>query len=166
MNVARMTSQSSQTASPTHTRKGSQHPAAGARGFVLIVVLVTVVLLSISAYTFSLLMLYEQKATNLMGRQLQSRYLVESGVDFLRLYLSVDEATRIEMGGVWDNADQFTNQIVSVNPLRPTEIGRFSIIASNLDDEGNPVSFRAGITDESSRLNLNTLTNADTWLPD
>ncbi len=166
MNVVRMTSQSSQTASPTHTRKGSQHPAAGARGFVLIVVLVTVVLLSISAYTFSLLMLYEQKATNLMGRQLQSRYLVESGVDFLRLYLSVDEATRIEMGGVWDNADQFTNQIVSVNPLRPTEIGRFSIIASNLDDEGNPVSFRAGITDESSRLNLNTLTNADTWLPD
>ena len=132
----------------------------------MIVVLVTVVLLSISAYTFSLLMLYEQKATNLMGRQLQSRYLVESGVDFLRLYLSVDEETIMQMGGVWDNADQFTNQIVSVNPLRPTEIGRFSIIASNLDDEGNPVSFRAGITDESSRLNLNTLTNADTWLPD
>ncbi|MDG2103013.1 MAG: type II secretion system protein GspK [Pirellulaceae bacterium] len=166
MNVVRMTSKPSQTASPNRPRKGPQQPAAGARGFVLIVVLVTVVLLSISAYTFSLLMLYEQKATKLMGRQLQSRYLVESGVDFLRLYLSVDEATLYEIGGVWDNADQFTNQIVSVNPLRPTEIGRFSIIASNLDDEGNPVSFRAGITDESSRLNLNTLTNADTWLPD
>ncbi len=166
MNVVRMTSKPSQTAPPNRPRKGPQQPAAGARGFVLIVVLVTVVLLSISAYTFSLLMLYEQKATKLMGRQLQSRYLVESGVDFLRLYLSVDEATLYEIGGVWDNADQFTNQIVSVNPLRPTEIGRFSIIASNLDDEGNPVSFRAGITDESSRLNLNTLTNADTWLPD
>ncbi len=166
MNVVRMTSKPSQTASPNRPRKGPLQPAAGARGFVLIVVLVTVVLLSISAYTFSLLMLYEQKATKLMGRQLQSRYLVESGVDFLRLYLSVDEATLYEIGGVWDNADQFTNQIVSVNPLRPTEIGRFSIIASNLDDEGNPVSFRAGITDESSRLNLNTLTNADTWLPD
>ena len=166
MNVVRMTSKPSQTAPPNRPHKGPQQPAAGARGFVLIVVLVTVVLLSISAYTFSLLMLYEQKATKLMGRQLQSRYLVESGVDFLRLYLSVDEATLYEIGGVWDNADQFTNQIVSVNPLRPTEIGRFSIIASNLDDEGNPVSFRAGITDESSRLNLNTLTNADTWLPD
>ncbi|MDG1809638.1 MAG: type II secretion system protein GspK [Pirellulaceae bacterium] len=166
MNVVRMTSKPNQTASPNRPRKGPLQPAAGARGFVLIVVLVTVVLLSISAYTFSLLMLYEQKATKLMGRQLQSRYLVESGVDFLRLYLSVDEATLYEIGGVWDNADQFTNQIVSVNPLRPTEIGRFSIIASNLDDEGNPVSFRAGITDESSRLNLNTLTNADTWLPD
>ena len=166
MNVVRKTSKSNPTGSPIHTRKAPQHSAPSARGFVLIVVLVTVVLLSISAYTFSLLMLYEQKATNLMGRQLQSRYLVESGVDFLRLYLSVDEETIMQMGGVWDNADQFTNQIVSVNPLRPTEIGRFSIIASNLDDEGNPVSFRAGITDESSRLNLNTLTNADTWLPD
>ena len=140
------------------------HPQA--QGFVLIVVLVTIALLSISAYTFSLLMLQEQKATKLMGRQLQSRYLVESGVDYLRLYLTSDEATLQELGGIWDNANQFTNQIVSVNPIRNTEIGRFSIIASNLDDEGNPTSFRAGITDESSRLNLNTLVNADNWLPD
>ena len=98
---------------------------AQAQGFVLIVVLVTIALLSISAYTFSLLMLQEQKATKLMGRQLQSRYLVESGVDYLRLYLTSDEATLQELGGIWDNANQFTNQIVSVNPIRNTEIGRF-----------------------------------------
>jgi hypothetical protein len=135
-------------------------------GFILIVVLVTVILLSLSAYTFSLLMLNEQKATQLTGRQIQSRYLVESGVDYLRLYLSNDEATIREMGGLWENPDQFQNRVVSVNPQVPGEIGRFSIIASNMDDVGNPVSFRAGITDESSRLNLNTLTHADTWLPD
>ncbi len=136
------------------------------QGFILIVVLVTVILLSLSAYTFSLLMLQEQKATKLMGRQLQSRYLVESGVDYLRLYLSSDDATIFEMGGVWDNPERFQNKVVSVNPQSPSEIGRFSIIASNLDDDGFPVSFRAGLTDESSRLNLNILTHADSIMPD
>lgn len=136
-------------------------------GFVLIVVLVTVILLSVSAYTFSLLMLHEQQATHLMGRQIQSRYLVESGVDFLRLLLSNDEETIRTLGGVWDNADQFRNKIVSVDPEDPTRIGRFSIIANNLDlSTGNPVSFRAGIIDESSKLNVNTLIHADNWLPD
>ena len=137
------------------------------QGFVLIVVLITIVLLTVSTYTFTLLMLHEQEATQLMGRQIQSRYLVESGVDYLRLYLSTDDDTIRALGGIWDNQEQFQNKIVSINPLNPLEIGRFSIIASNLDtNTGIPDGFRAGIIDESSKLNLNTLTHADTWFPD
>ncbi|MGI9519705.1 MAG: general secretion pathway protein GspK, partial [Pirellulaceae bacterium] len=133
-------------------------------GFVLIVVLVVVMVLALSAYTFSLLMITEHHATRLMGRQIQSRYLVESGVDFSRMFLVGDAATIQEMGGIWDNS-MFQNQPVSVNPLNPAEIGRFSVITSSLDVDGNPGGFRFGLTDESTKLNLNTLVHADNWVP-
>ena len=139
---------------------------ADRRGFVLLVVLVTVLLVSLSAYTFSLLMVQEQRATQLIGRQTQSRYLVESGVDFVRLFLSVDDATIGELGGLWNNPDVFQNRIVSMDPNNESHIGRFSILTSSMDREGNPEGFRYGLTDESSKLNLNTLVHADSWLPD
>ena len=57
-------------------------------GSVLIVVLVVVVLLSLSAYAFTSLMQTEQEATLLTTRQIQSKYLVASGVEYVRSYLS------------------------------------------------------------------------------
>ncbi len=134
-------------------------------GFILIVVLVTIVVLSLSAYTFSLLMIREDQATRLMGQHVQSRYLVESGVEYTRLFLSNDGPTIREMGGLWNNEAQFQGKLVSVDPLRPQQIGRFTVIASSLDVDGHPEGFRFGLTDESSKLNLNVLTHADTWLP-
>jgi hypothetical protein len=110
-------------------------------------------------------MISEYDITRLYGRRIQSRYLVESGVDFTRLMLANDEPTIREMGGTWNNPAQFQAIPVSINPLRPDEIGRFSIVAPSLDTEGNLDGFRFGLTDESSRLNLNTLLHADTWLP-
>ncbi len=141
------------------------HAVERCRGFILLVVLVTIVVLTLSAFTFSLLMITEDKATRLMGRQIQSRYLVESGVEYSRIFLSNDGPTIREMGGLWDNANQFQGKLVSINPQQPEQIGRFTIIASNMDLDGNPEGFRYGLTDESTRLNLNVLTHADNWLP-
>ncbi len=135
------------------------------RGFILLIVLVTIVVLTLSAYTFSLLMISEDEVTRLMGRQIQSRYLVESGVDFARLMLANDDDTIREMGGLWDNAGQFQAIPVSVHPQRPDEIGRFSIVAPNQDSEGVASGFRFGVSDESARLNVNTLIYADNWVP-
>ncbi len=148
-----------------NSRKINSAFGAVRSAFILLVVLVTIIVLSLSAYTFSLLMITENEVTLLSGRRVQSRYLVESGVDFTRMLLANDDATIRELGGLWDNASQFQAIPVSLNPLRPDEIGRFTIIAPSLDSEGNLQGFRFGLIDESSRLNLNTLIHADNWLP-
>jgi len=132
-------------------------------GAVLLIVLVAIVILSLSAYTFSMLMLVEEKATRLASRQVQARYLVESGVDYVRLFLSQDLDTRRELGGIWDNPTEFQSVLVSVNPFNTAQLGRFTVISSNMDDMGVARGFRYGLSDESARLNLNVLTFADSW---
>ena len=140
-------------------------PTSSHAGFVLLVVLVTIIVLAMSAYTFAILMISEDEVTRLAGRRIQTRYLVESGVDQARLILANDDATILEMGGLWDNSSRFQAIPVSVNPVNPEEIGRFTIIAPNLDTDGNMDGFRFGLSDESARLNVNTLIHADNWLP-
>lgn len=132
------------------------------RGSVLIIVLVTVVILSLSAYTFTALMRTEEEAARLMTRRVQSKYLVESGVDFVRLFLSqTDEAIR-ERGGLWDNP-VFSNVLVAADPNRPNQVGRFTVITSNLNEEGIADGFRYGLTDESAKLNLNVIPYLDVY---
>ncbi|MFN9961999.1 MAG: general secretion pathway protein GspK [Planctomycetota bacterium] len=135
------------------------------RGSLLVVVLVTIVMLALAAYTFTALMTTEDEAARLIARQVQSKYLVDSGVDYCRLFLATDQATLREKGGLWDNATSFQAVPVGVDPNNPNYVGRFSIISSSLDDEGNPEGYRFGLVDESAKLNLNTLTFADNWVP-
>lgn len=139
--------------------------SAPRRGSLLIVVLVTIVMLALAAYTFSALMMTEDEASRLVARQVQSKYLVDSGVDYCRLFLATDQRTLREKGGVWDNKTAFQAIPVGVDPNNPNYVGRFSVISSSLDDEGNPEGYRFGLTDESAKLNLNTLTFADNWVP-
>ncbi len=133
-------------------------------GAILIIVLITILILSISAYTFCALMLTEDEATRLTARRVKTRYLVESGVEYTRLFLSKPEQDIRELGGRYDN-EFFQNVIVSADPDNPSLTGRFSIIASKLDDDGIPAGFRKGLVDESSRLNLNVLIDLDEQLP-
>ena len=58
------------------------------RGLVVIVVVVTVVILALAAYSFCALMVTESTISNLNADRLQSRYLVDSGVEYTRLYLT------------------------------------------------------------------------------
>lgn len=134
------------------------------RGTVLLLVLVVVVLLSLSAYAFTTLMQTEREAAQLMTRQLQSKYLVDSGVTKTRLLLSYDDLTIKEKGGLWDN-EAFHNVEVSVDQQDPNNIGKFTIISPGVDEVGNPEGFRYGLVDESSRLNLNVLPIVDNYPP-
>ena len=120
------------------------------RGSLLIVVLVTIVMLALAAYTFTSLMMTEDEASRLIARQVQSKYLVDSGVDYCRLFLATDQRTLREKGGIWDNATSFQAVPVGVDPSNPNYVGRFSVICSSLDDEGNPEGYRFGLTDESA----------------
>ena len=157
------------TSLPTSTLLGRRVHPVHRRGTILLVVLVAIVLLSLCAYTFTSLMVVEQEASSLLNRQVQSKYLAESGVDYIRLFLSNDNATILEKGGIWDNGENPGEGLlaiaVGVDPTDPTRIGRFTIIAPNLDDDGNPAGHRYGLIDESSKINLNTLPYADTWVP-
>lgn len=134
------------------------------RGTLLIIVLVTIVMLALAAYTFTALMQTEEEAARLMSRRVQSRYLVDSGADYVRLFLSYDPDVVREKGGLWDNPN-LQGVPVALDPNRPDVYGRFTVIAPSLDDTGVPEGFRYGLVDESSKLNLNTLPYVDQFLP-
>ena len=84
------------------------------RGLVLIIVLIVIVFLSLGAYTFSDLMITHHAAAQLAGRQLQTRYLVDSGVDYVKLFLAKTEEERIDAGGVFDNPDTFRGALSDI----------------------------------------------------
>lgn len=135
-------------------------PSRHRRGSLLIVVLVTIVMLSLAAYTFTALMQTEEEAARLMSRRVQSKYLVDSGVDFTRLFLSYDKDTIREKGGIWNNGN-LQGVPVAADPNKEGVMGRFTVISSSLDDMGVPEGFRYGLTDESTKLNLNILPYLD-----
>lgn len=133
------------------------------RGFLLIIVLVTLVMVTLGAYAFTSMMLVEEEASRLAIRQIQSKYLADSGVDYVRLFLTNDLPTIREKGGLWDNAAQFQGVPVGIDPDDPDQVGRFSVISPGMDNDGNPEGFRYGLMDESNKLNVNTLVYADKW---
>ncbi len=131
------------------------------RGMVLIIVLIVVALLSLGAYSFSDLMLTHHEAAQLSGTQLQTRLLVDSGVDFAKAFLAQDKATRTDAGGIFENPDMFRARTV-LEDENPELRGSFTILSPNLDDEGNLGGVRYGFENESTRLNLSTLMTLET----
>lgn len=128
------------------------------RGTILIIVLVVIVLLSLSAYTFTTFMRTEREVSMLMTRRLQSKYLVDSAIDYTRLLLSYDNATIHGKGGLWDNEEGFREvDVASDNEEDRERVGHFTIVAPGMDEEGSPEGFRYGLVDESSKLNVNVL---------
>jgi type II secretory pathway component PulK len=134
------------------------------RGMVLIMVLIVIVFLSLGAYTFTDLMVTHHEATQLAGRQLQTRYLVDSGVEFVKLFLAKTEEERIDAGGVFDNPGAFRGRTVVVDD-DPNRRGSFAVISPNLDSEGYLTGTRHGLEDESTRLNLNVLPTIEQTIP-
>lgn len=132
----------------------------GSRGMVLIIVLVAIAVLSLAAYTFTELMLTENKAARLVTRQTQARALTESAAEMVRLYLAQTPQSLMEAGGVYSNAARFQAVQVVPDPAlddgNAANRGRFTVIAP-LVEQGQVTGVRFGLENESSRLNLNTL---------
>ena len=137
----------------------------GRRGVVLLIVLVALMVLILSAYTYTELMRTHHVSANLHGRQVQARFLVDAGVDATRLFLMQTPAVQEESGGHFNNPMYFQarNVIPDVDPER---IGSFTVLAPLVDEMGNLAAVRYGLEDESNRLNLNVLTIADDLVPD
>ncbi len=136
------------------------------RGFVLMMVFLAVILMTLAAYSFALLTRAEYEATMLTGQRTQSRLLVDSGAEATRMFLAQGRDVVRESGGLWENPAIFQSRLVRVDPEPdPVTTGYYSIIAPNLDDNGYPSSFRFGMVDESTRLNLNILPKLDELQP-
>jgi DNA uptake protein ComE-like DNA-binding protein len=132
----------------------------------LLLVFLAVILMTLAAYSFAILSRADYEATVLAGQRSQSRLLVDSGAEATRMFLAQGRDTVRESGGLWENPNVFQSRLVRTDPQPDAATtGYFSIIAPSLDDSGYPSSFRYGLIDESTRLNLNILPKLDELQP-
>jgi hypothetical protein len=137
-------------------RRNRVSPEQVKRGLVLIIVLVVIMFLALGAYSFTDLMLTHEESAQLTGRQVQTRLLVDSGIEATRLFLSQSQQVRLESGGVFNNPERFKGLTI-VADSDPRETANVSVLSPNLSDDGTLSGIRYGLEDESTRLNLNTL---------
>ena len=132
---------------------GAAHAAALRSGTVLLIVLVVVALLALGAYTFAELMTIEAKATATFGREVQARALADSGVDLVSSLL----LKRYEPSpkSFYNEPSMFQGVLLRDSTAARGR-GRFSVVTSAEWDTSSR-TLRFGLTDESSKLNLNTL---------
>ena len=124
------------------------------RGVVLVVVLLVVALLSLSAYTFSDLMLVEHAAAQTHADMAKTREAALSGTALVQAFLLQDPQTRNEAGGIYDNPNVFfAREVHADDGLAFRTL--VSITSPAYDASGLPIGVRSGLEHESSRLNLN-----------
>ena len=128
------------------------------QGFVLILVVVVIALLTLVCFTFSELMLSERKAVIISGRQSQALAAAESGVQMARIFLLNTKDLQNQAGGWYDNPSLFCGALV-VNDTSPTARLRCTIVAPLLEN-GIPTGIRFGLENESAKLNLNNILQA------
>jgi hypothetical protein len=129
-------------------------------GSVLVLTLVVVALLTLGAMAYFERMFAERRASRASGRQLQSRHLAESGVEYTRAILMQDPKVLLESGGLYANPNLFQGILVTDDPLAAFR-GRFTLLAPDMTTDGYYGGIRYGLENESSRLNLNTVLLAD-----
>lgn len=141
------------------------HLASGARrGMVLILVLIVIAMLGLAGFAFLDSMVTENKATRLAGRDAQARLLTESGVDYVRTLLAAEASEIEQLGGFYDNPDQFRGGLLFEMPDEELT-GRFTLISPVTSSPDQPPEFRYGLQDESAKLNLNILLEWDKQQP-
>jgi hypothetical protein len=131
------------------------------RGIVLVIVLIAVVMLALSAYTFSDMMRAEHSGAQIYGDLAQSQVLVESAVAQVQALLLLPPESRSQMGGSYDNPALFQNRVVTSTAQGDPMSGMFVIVAPTTDDYGNANGVRFGLENESAKLNLNGILRFD-----
>ena len=135
-------------------KRAISKPFTSRRATVLLIVLVIIVLLALAAYTLVEMCVAENEATNRFGRSAQARAFAESGIDMAVTILS-DPTERLQPEFVMNRPDALEAVVVKQSDV-PRGRGRFSVIAGDSSDPGAK-GVRYGLTDESGKLNLNSL---------
>lgn len=139
--------------------------AKESRGVILPVVLVILLLLGVMVGSFSFRTHADFASTQAMSQRLQARLAAQAGIEKVKLLLPL---IRLDMDQWYDNPEEFRRIMIWSEDENRSSLGsneeneggdvvaayRFTIVADDpLDDED---FIRFGITDESSKLNLNT----------
>lgn len=138
-------------------------------GSILLMVLVVVVMLTLTSVAFYDWSFSEYKAADVGERQLQTNLAAESGIEYLRYLMTLDEATVINQGGRTNNPTAMQAVLTDINgevPLQPGLRFRYAVVSPVIDSYGEFAGYRMGIEDESARLNLNTVLVADARNPE
>ena len=136
------------------------------RGVILPVVLFVLVLIGLLAAMFSFRVNADLAATQAVAMRLQTRLAAEAGVEYVRMVL---RASRFDRTVWYHNPEIFNRIIVTAHDRDAQTAGtnqefdenivfRFSIVADDPTDDKDYIRF--GITDEASKLNLNTATES------
>jgi len=137
----------------TAVRRPHSPQTADRNGFILMVVLVTVVLLIFAAYNYSGTMLVEHRAVVMGGDDVIARTAAESGVELVATRIM--ESDTDDTIDFYDNPDSFSRQILFDSPNERGQV-MFTVIAfdeTNLTTGGH----RFGIANESAKFNVNQL---------
>jgi len=129
-------------------------------GFVLIVVTLTVVILTLAAYTYSGTMLVESRASMMGGRDVSARTSAESAIELVATrILERDNSTSSDAFIDLYNNSEFKGQIL-VEDKEPRNQIRFSVVTP---DETNSTTgaIRFGVSTENAKFNINKLLELD-----
>lgn len=134
------------------------------RGSLLLTVLIVVVMLTLTCASFYDWSFAEFKAADVGQRQLQTKLAAESGIEYIRYVLALDEATVASEGGVTNNQADMQAILPGMDGQMATQPAlrcRYTILAPAIDSYGEFAGYRFGLEDESARLNLNSILVAD-----
>lgn len=128
-------------------------------GSILLLVLLSIVIMSLATASYLTLMRNEHQATRNAGQQQQARYLTESAAAHLSLFLDQTDALIAQQGGLLANPGTMQGILVA-DDLNLESRGRFTVVAPDIV-QGYYSGVRYGLEDESSKLNLNALAQAE-----
>jgi DNA uptake protein ComE-like DNA-binding protein len=131
------------------------HPRSARHGSILLLVLVAIIIMSLATGSYLVLMHNEYVATRYSGHHQQIRLLTESGIEYLRLFLSQTDSLVSQQGGLADNPGKMQSILVADDALADFR-GRFTVLAPGVV-QGYYSTTRYGMENESAKLNLNTL---------
>ena len=126
------------------------------RGFFLVLVLIVIVIAAMAVQSFTGLMVAFDRSAYLSGDLVQARVAAESGGEVIRLILSDSPEARVDLGGIYNNANLFQAIPVSMGADGATPCN-FSVVAPSLNENGQLSGLRFGLQNESARLNINAL---------
>ncbi len=139
--------------SMNHSRNFAASRRLARRGTVLFVVLIVLVLLTLATFTFTRTMVAERNATSMYARDVQSRLLAESGIEYAATLLENPDDL-VDQNFYHDPAT--FSGVVLVTGSNQRNTGQFSLLAP-VERDLSAGSFRYGLVDESGKLNVNSI---------
>jgi len=130
--------------------------AAGRRrGFIVLVVMIVIVMVTLAGLSFVMTLSTENKAVHRQGDQLQLDEALSCGVELIKAFCSQSAQNRAEAGGTLDNAGVFGDVGIAVDG--GAEAGLRLSILSPHGEESPGETPRYGLQNESARLHLGAL---------